>query len=174
MKCTDLLIKEHKIILRALYILENMAIRVENDQPIEPEDVDAMLHFLRAFGDDYHQAKEESALFPELRRSSHEQEGSLRHMLFEHDQERSLIEALQEASYTKNNIDFVYFANRLTALLRNHIQKEDSILFDIVERSLSAEQDDKVVAEFNKFQIDPGFLAKLRRLEWTYVRRRAA
>src|SRR5437867_10809564 len=115
MKSTDLLIKEHKIILRALDILEHMAICVENGEPVMSEDVDAVLHFLRVFGDDHHQAKEESALFPELMRSCQEQECSVRHMLFEHDQERSLIEALQDASHTKNRVDFVYFAHRLTA-----------------------------------------------------------
>jgi hemerythrin-like domain-containing protein len=150
-----------------------MAARVENEQPVETEDIQAVLRFLRAFADDHHQAKEESALFPELRRTSAAQEGPLRHMLFEHDQERSLVEGLEEALLTKKGMDFVHFANRITALLRNHIQKEDNILFDIVERSLSTEQDDKVVAEFNKFKTDLAFLTELRRLEWKYLRRAA-
>src|SRR5436309_1313654 len=32
MKCTDLLVQDHKIILRALNVIEHMAARVENDQ----------------------------------------------------------------------------------------------------------------------------------------------
>ena len=173
MKCTDLLIQDHKIILRCLDVLAHMAARVENDQPVETEDIQAVLRFLRAFADDHHQAKEESALFPELRCTSAAQEGPLRQMLFEHDQERSLVDGLEEALLTKRGMEFVHFANRITALLRNHIQKEDNILFDIVERSLSTEQDDKVVAEFNKFETNLAFLTDLRRLEWKYLRRAA-
>src|SRR5437016_7719032 len=152
MKCTDLLTQEHKIILRALDVLEHMATRVENDQPVEAQDVDTLLRFLRAFADEHHQAEEESALFPELMRSAGN-EGPLRHMIFEHDQERSLVEGLEDALRTKKGMEFVHFANRLAQLLRSHIRKEDNILFEIVERCLSIEQDERVTAELNKFQI---------------------
>ena len=174
MKCTDHLIQDHKIILRALDILDHMALRVANDQPVDAEDVRAILRFLRAFADDHHQAKEESALFPELTRLSAAQPGPRRQMLFEHNQERSLVEGLEEALYTKKGGDFVYFADRLTSLLRNHIRKEDKILFDIVERTLTRDQDERVTAEFAKFEFNPAPLADLRRLEWKYLRRGAS
>src|SRR5947199_9427785 len=86
MKCTDLLIQEHKIILRAMDVLDHMATRVENSQPVAPEDVETLLRFLRGFADDPHQAQEESALFPELLRTSAWTEDPLRHMVFEPDE----------------------------------------------------------------------------------------
>ena len=162
MKCTDLLIQEHKIILRALDVLDHMATRVENSQPVAPEDVETLLRFLRDFADDHHQAQEESALFPELRRTAAAHEQPVRHMLFEHEQERSLVEAIEDSVLTKKGMEFVLFANRLTSLPRNHIFKEDNILFEIVQRSLSPEQDEKVAAELNKFQINVELLADLR------------
>ena len=173
MKCTDLLMQEHKIILRALDILNDMAKRVGNDEPVAAEDVETLLRFLRAFADDLHPSKEESALFPELLRTSAANQPSLRQMVFEHDQERSLVEGLEDALYTKKGIDFVHFANRLIQLIRTHIYKEDKILFNIADRCLSAEQDARVTTELNKFQIDPVFLTDLRRLEWGYLRRAA-
>lgn len=173
MKCTDLLLKEHKIILRGLDILDHMADRVEQDQPVEPRDVETILGFLRVFADEHHQAEEESALFPELMRTSAANKGPLRQMTFEHDQERSLVEGLEDALRTKKGMEFVHFARRLTELIRTHIRKEDSILFPIVERSLSAEQDEHVMAQLRQFQMSPDFLADLRRLEWTYLRRTA-
>src|SRR5262245_32239712 len=97
MKCTDHLVKDHKVILRALNVLEAIAKRVEDNQPVASEDVETILRFLRAFADDYHQAKEESALFPELMRTSAANKGPLRHMIFEHDQERSLVGGLEDA-----------------------------------------------------------------------------
>jgi hemerythrin-like domain-containing protein len=173
MKCTDLLIQDHKTILRALDVLDEMAKRVDKEETVEREDVECILRFLRVFADDHHQAKEECALFPELRRVSSPEESSVRRMLFEHDQERSLVEALEEALHTRNRNEFVLFANRFGALIRNHIDKEDHILFEIVDRILSAEQDDIVVAEFDKFQVSPGLLDDLHCLESKYVQKAA-
>jgi hemerythrin-like domain-containing protein len=173
MKCTDLLIQDHKIILRALEVLDHVASRIANHQHLETEDVETLLRFLRIFADNHHQTKEESALFPELMRTASANQGPLRQMIFEHDQERSLVEGLEDALHTKKGMEFVHFADRLTSLIRTHIYKEDNILFEIAERSLSPEQDERVTAELNKFQIDPAFLADLRRLEWTYMGRTA-
>src|SRR5438067_1572819 len=130
MKCTDHLMQEHKVILGALNILEQMGLRVESHETVEMEDVEALLRFLRHFVDDHHQAMEESALFPELLRSSSQQNAALRHMLFEHDQERSLVCALEEALYTRKGQEFTHFANAFVTLIRSHIKKEDNILFD--------------------------------------------
>ena len=173
MKCTDLLVQEHKIILRGLDVLDHMADRLERDQPVETDDIETILRFLRLFADDHHQAKEESALFPELRRTSAGNQGPLLQMTFEHDQERSLVEGLEDALRTKRGKEFAHFARRLTELIRTHIRKEDHILFPIAERCLSEEQDERVTAELGQFQISMDFLADLHRLEWTYLRRTA-
>jgi hemerythrin-like domain-containing protein len=171
MKCTDLLIQDHKVILRCMDVLQEMATCVDNgEQPVE-EDIQTLLRFMRVFADAHHQLKEESALFPELRRNGSQQESPLRQMLFEHERERSMVEGLEDSMLLKKGSEFVFFANRLTTLIRNHIYKEDNILFEIVDQALSPEQDERVVAEFNKFQVDPSLLADLRRLEWKYLRK---
>jgi hemerythrin-like domain-containing protein len=166
--------QDHRIILRSLDVLEQMVIRLENGEQIDANDVHTLLHFLHAFADELHHLKEESALFPELMRTSHPQGGPLRHMLFEHDQERSLVGGLEDALRAKKNIEFILFANRLSSRVRNHIQKEDSILFPLAEALLSKKQDEKVVSEIAKFETDPTLLADLQRLEWTYIRKAAA
>ena len=171
MKCTDLLMQEHKVILRCLYVLEEMGCCIQRGEYIPQDDVKSVIGFLREFADDHHQAMEESALFPELMRTAAAQERALQHLLFEHDQERSLVEALQDALLTKKGMDFVEFGARLVELIRNHIRKEDTILFHIVENCLSTEQDEKIDAEFAKFKIDEKHLANLRHLEWEYLRK---
>lgn len=171
MNCIDHLMADHKVILRALDVLDHMAGRVQNGKPVESEDVQKLLRFLRAFADSYHQSKEECALFPELMRTSAANQGPLRQMIFEHDQERSLVEGLEDALYTKHGMDFVYFANRLTELIRTHIFKEDTALFEIARICLSAEQDQRVTEELNRFKTDLSLLDDLRSLEWRYVRR---
>jgi hemerythrin-like domain-containing protein len=173
MKCTDLLMQDHKIIVRALEILQEMATRVEAGRTVDAKDIETIVGFLRAFEDNYHQTKEESALFPELMRTTVGNESRLRHMIFEHDQERSLVQGLEDALHTQKGKDFVHFANSLVELIRTHIQKEDDILFPIADEALSKEQDESITSLFDKFEIDAGYFTDLRRLEWTYLKRAA-
>ena len=174
MKCTDLLVEDHKIILRAIDVLEQMAERVKNHQALEHDDVEILVRFLRSFADDYHQGKEESALFPELRRVLTAREGPVHRILFEHDQERSLVDGIEDALFTKKGPEFVQLAHRLIELMRDHVRKENDVLFTIVDRSLSAEQDQNVVAQFENFTVEAMFLRELSSLEAKYLRKRVA
>ena len=170
MKCTDHLMQDHKIILRALSVLQCLA-TIPTGEEIDQKDVSALLRFLRIFADEHHHGKEEDLLFPELMRSSEAQGGPLRHLLFEHDQERSLVAGLEEALRNNKRVEFFVLADRVTSRIRNHIEKEDSILFPILEALISKTQDDKISALFEQLQIDPELLADLHRLEWKYMRR---
>ena len=143
----------------------------ENGERIDQDDAATLLRFLRMFADEHHHLKEEGVLFPEVMRTSEAQGGPLRHLLFEHSQERSLVEGLEDALHIGKSSDFVLFANRLTDRVRNHIQKEDGILFPIIEVLMSSQLDEKVSSEFEKFQLDPGLLDDLRRLEAEYLRK---
>ena len=91
MRCTQLLMDDHKVILRALEILRAMATMTEQDQDVAPDDVHELLEFLRDYADESHQGKEESVLFPVLLNAKDRaQAGPTHAMIFEHDQERSL------------------------------------------------------------------------------------
>jgi hemerythrin-like domain-containing protein len=180
MKCTELLEKDHQIILRAVDVLEQMADEVKKGRSVDPRDIESIVRFLKEFEDEHHQTKEESALFPILAGCSTSQRAKLGQMLFEHDQERSLVEGLEEALKTKHGEDFVHFAQRLITLLRSHIKKEEFALFGLIEITLSDEQDSAVVAEFSKFdeQLESAsgkeLLKTLRMLEGKYPTRRSA
>ena len=168
MKCTDLLRQDHKVILRCLVVLQAMAER-ENGERIDQNDATTLLNFLREFADEHHHLKEESVLFPEVMRTSEAQGGPLRQLLFEHSQERSLVGGLDDARHTGKSSDFAFFANRLADRVRSHIQKEDGILFPILDVLISSQSDEKVTSEFEKFQLDPGLLDDLQRLESKYL-----
>ena len=64
MICTDILIQEHKMILRALDVLEAMAQKALEGGLSAREDVGELLEFLNRFADSFHQGKEEDVLFP--------------------------------------------------------------------------------------------------------------
>src|SRR5262249_23736516 len=169
-KCTDLLRQDHKIILRSVDILQRM-VEAENTERVDYNDVATLLRFLRIFADEHHHMKEESVLFPELMRISQAEAGPLRHLLFEHSQERSLVEELEDALRRTKTAEFVVSANRLIERVRNHIQKEDGILFPILDVVIPSGLDEKVRAEFEKFQLDFSLLDDLRRLESKYLKK---
>jgi hemerythrin-like domain-containing protein len=177
MKTTAFLMDEHKQILRALNVLEAMA-NCTDQESIDEHDVEQILRFLRVFADEHHQGKEEAVLFPAMVHATKPApRSSLNHMIFEHDQERSLVEGLEEALRTKKGKNFVYFAQRLVQILRTHIYKEDNILFELADEILSSEEDEKAATELQAYDRTWkdtalfGFLAELNRLEWKYLSR---
>jgi hemerythrin-like domain-containing protein len=169
--------QEHKLILRALDVLDTMAAAAEKNGRMDETDLARVLDFLRWFADAHHQAKEERILFPELRRAAASQGRPVEHMMLEHDQDRQLIEQIEAAVRIHRFDDFVKCADKLSTLLRNHIYKEDQILFEVTREALDAKTDDEVLARLNRFETDLDAqvlkekMEELRALEWKYLRR---
>jgi len=139
-------------------------------------DVEALLAVFRHFADEHHQTKEESILFPALRTASAVPNNApIKQMAFEHEQERSLIQALQDALRTRNQSEFAYFGNRLADVLGNHIYKEDNILFELAARTISSDLDRTLVQQMEDFDhsLSPGlqneWAQTVNRLEWKYL-----
>jgi hemerythrin-like domain-containing protein len=177
MKSTELLIQEHKLILRALDVLDAMSVSVGKEGTVDEGQAGRMLDFLRWFADAHHQAKEETILFPVLKSAAPSQNRPVEHMILEHDQERSLIEDIEKDLRLAKFSEFVASANRLSSRLRNHIYKEDRILFDTVDAVLSRAEDDAVFERLSRFdtaldkQVLEEKLKDLRSLEWEYLRK---
>jgi hemerythrin-like domain-containing protein len=177
--CTDLLMQEHRLILRAVYVLQAMAEQSSNFKLPEPVDVERLIRFFKKFADDHHQGKEESILFPALRASDNGKTGGpLRQMIYEHDQERSLVEGLEDALRTRNHADFTYYGSRLATILANHIYKEDHIFFNMIEKTISRPVDAALVAEMEAYDnCACGLSEEMSRLvndlEWKYLVRGA-
>lgn len=68
-------------------------------------------------------------------------------------------------------------ANRLSSTLRNHIYKEDRILFETVDALLGTRENDAVLDRLIRFdtaldkQVLEEKIGALRSLEWKYLRR---
>jgi hemerythrin-like domain-containing protein len=170
---------EHKLILCALDVLDAMSASAERNGKLDENDIGRVLDFLRWFGDAHHQAKEEAILFPALKVAAAEQTRPVQHMILEHEQERALIEQIEGAVRLSRIPDFVSCANKLSSTLRNHIYKEDRILFEIIREVLDAGTDTEVASRLNHFetaldqQLISTKLENLRSLEWKYLRRPA-
>jgi hemerythrin-like domain-containing protein len=156
-----------------------MSTRAIKDGTYNREDVEAILLILRVFGDDYHQAKEEGTLFPVFAAVCDRSEyAAVRHVLFEHEQDRSLIEGMEDAVHRSNAAQFAEYAQRLATILRNHIYKEDNILFEKINGALSKDDDARVVRDFEGFdrefqKKEQEIMHRLRVLEWKYLRKSA-
>jgi len=169
--------QEHKLILRALDVVDNMAGWAEKNGAVDDVDVGNILDFLRWFADAHHQVKEDTILFPAVKRAAASQGRAVEHMMLEHEQERVLIEQIETAVRLAKIPEFIAYANTLSSTLRNHIYKEDDILFEFVNNALNSEVDDSVAVQLEKF--DTSFdkevlsekISRLRALEWKYLRR---
>lgn len=163
--------------LRIADVLDSMSVRARDNSEFDVNDVEGIVHLLRKFGDELHQAKEEGALFPVFTSISDASEfAAVRHMLFEHEQDRALMSGMQNSIARSNAPQFAEYTSRLVTVLRNHIFKEDNILFDTINNHLSAADDARVISEFESF--DQAFqpqraqlMEQLRRLEWKYLRK---
>jgi hemerythrin-like domain-containing protein len=182
MKCKalELLIAEHKVILRSVDVLSAIAKQAEENQQLNKEDVREILEIFHTFADELHQGKEESALFPAFTAACNRADiDPVRHMVFEHEQDRSLIEGMENALLRSSPADFAKLAGRMANILRTHIYKEDHILFEIVDRALTPEDDRSVVSQFEQFDRDfklrgnDRLLQTLRKLEWKYLHKAA-
>src|SRR5215469_1295628 len=149
MRSTQLVIQDHIILRRGLDVVDGMLQKLESGQRIEIFDATVMLKFLRLFGDQYHQAMEESVLFPALLAAAPD-ECPLHQFVSEHGDERTLVAEIEEALMSRKGMAFFRGSRQLTGLLRAHCDREETILGQLAERCLSVEQDESVFAEFLK------------------------
>jgi hemerythrin-like domain-containing protein len=183
MKAIEELKKEHEGIMQMLLILEAVAGRLEREEPVPLDDLEAIVEFLAVFADRCHHGKEEKHLFPALEKSGLPPEGHpVETLLAEHRKGRELIAAMKrglsriKAGDAEGMQTFAEAASRYMDLLELHIEKENSILFPLAETRLAPRRDSELLDAFEKLEeeeIGPGrheaFHALLRRLKKTWL-----
>jgi hemerythrin-like domain-containing protein len=156
---TSVLRQEHDAILRMLEVTEEVARRLESGQAVPAETLGGLLDFFRLFADRLHHGKEEDLLFPLLEQKGMPREGGpVGVMLSEHEQGRALVRQMAEAttSYASGSEEagggWVGAARQYVALLRQHIDKENNVLFVMAENMLSADEQGELARQFEKVQ----------------------
>jgi len=179
---TEELSKEHEAILRMIGILLKMAGRLETGEPVEPDDADQAVEFIRVFGDKCHHGKEEGHLFPELEKAGLPRDrGPVAVMLAEHEEGRRFVEAMTRAVPGLRTGDqhaaaaFAAAARGYGDVLVQHIAKEDRVLFPMAAARLTVEQQKRLEEAFETVEetvVGGGrheeFCRLLERLEKTY------
>ncbi len=158
---TDILRKEHDAILQMLEVSDALARRLATDTPVEPERLTEMLEFFQTFADRCHHGKEEDLLFPLLERKGLMRAGGpVGVMLDEHEQGRALVQRMTDAAQAYNDHDatagrrYAEASRRYAVLLRQHIDKENQILFLLADRLLSPVEQDDLVRAFERVEVE--------------------
>lgn len=156
---TRVLRDEHDAILRMLEVTEAVARRLESGQTVPADTLGGLLEFFRLFADRLHHGKEEDLLFPLLEQKGVPREGGpVGVMLAEHEQGRALIRQMAGAStaYAEGSpeagADWVGPARQYVELLRQHIDKENNVLFVAAEKMLSADEQGELAKQFEAVQ----------------------
>ncbi len=159
MLATEVLRKEHDAILKMLEAAEEIATRLERKQEALPQHLGDLLEFFRLFADQCHHGKEEELLFPLLEKKGlPRQGGPIGVMLYEHDHGRALIAEMREAAeaFAAGNSEagarWAHAARRYIALLREHIHKENEILFRMAEQMLSETEQAELARQFDRVE----------------------
>ena len=158
-EATRVLRNEHDAILRMLDVAEETAGQLEAGKKVPGEILTGLLEFLRLFADQCHHGKEEDLLFPLMEKKGMPRDGGpIGVMLHEHEQGRALIRAMNEAAAAYNlgekaaGMNWAKPALAYVALLREHIFKENNILFMMAERMLSPEEQAQLAEEFERVE----------------------
>jgi hemerythrin-like domain-containing protein len=154
-KTSQDLIHEHKSILIALNVIEKMYERIQNDKVVDCSDIEDIIEFLKVFADKCHHGKEEKILFPALEEVGIKNEnGPIGVMLAQHKQGREYIKQMLGSTPNKtiNKNAFVSAASSYVNLLRNHIEKEDTILFPLSDVKLSPSKQIELWMDFEALE----------------------
>ncbi len=157
-KPTDILKEEHQNVLQKLDALEEVISHLD-----KKEEISAKLKELASFfKTDFwiHFAKEEEALFPEIEKFIPRDGGPTGMMLIEHEEVRNtnteIQAAIDEYLRDSDNLEAKGMIQRhgtsFIGLLRDHINKENNILFMMADMHLDQTQIDQVVRLFDEIE----------------------
>ena|SRR3989344_2798196 len=159
MKATKQLKEEHRGVLLALSILEEINKKLKKGEKVNPEHLDQLLEFIRVFVDKCHHSKEEDLLFPAMEKAGIPNEGGpIGMMLEEHNLGRNYVKnfakAIEDfkAGDPKAGKKIIENTNRYIALLRDHIDKEDNILYMMADMHLSPKKQTELLKQFDKVE----------------------
>jgi hemerythrin-like domain-containing protein len=156
---TQILRNEHDAILKMLDASEEVARQLDRSERVAPETLAGILEFFRVFADQCHHGKEEDLLFPALAaKGMPHQGGPIGVMEAEHEVGRSLIRQMAEAAHAyehgEQSSGFIWakVAREYAEFLRNHIAKENNVLFVMAERMLSPDEQSRLATEFARME----------------------
>jgi hemerythrin-like domain-containing protein len=153
----QVLMDEHQVILRGLDALEAYV----EKQDAEPADLALFVKFVQEFADACHHGKEEDILFKEMQAHGFPAAaGPLAVMMADHEEGRRLTGILKEAAGRAGKWSAAdrklirETACTYAAHLRQHIEKEDNVLYPMAKARLPAGAWEGLAERFESFEED--------------------
>ena len=157
----NILEKEHKVILMVISGAEREARRIRDENGLDMQRTARMIDFFRHFIAACHHAKEEEHLFVRLsERNLPDGSGLMEELAGEHREGSALIDRLEQAlgaveSDERGTLPAVgELLSSYAALIRRHIDKENHILFPLADRFLTPEENQVLIADFERIEED--------------------
>jgi hemerythrin-like domain-containing protein len=161
------LMAEHEVILAVVDAIQREADHIRGGSSADDSRVRQMLDFARNFADRCHHAKEEGQLFPAMRARG--AGGPLEVFLEEHEEGRRYLRTLATGASAGERATA---ARRYVAMLHDHIERENEVLFPMADGLLTPEEQGALARAYEDVEREvvgtgghAGLLATLARLE---------
>ena len=161
MEAIEILMREHRAIERVVEALDAAADRLEDGTSVRPGFFLEAAEFFAGFADGVHHRKEEDVLFDSLVEGGLPAgQGPVPVMRSEHEEARALTRGLREAARRLDGGDpgarsqVIAQARRYSALIRDHIAKEDQVLFPMAAGLLTPKAATTVLEGFRRQERD--------------------
>ncbi len=157
-KPTEILSDEHRVIERVLTAVEKLTHEPTRNSLDKWKEA---LLFFRQFADGCHHFKEEKVLFPALAEHGIADEGGpVGMMLMEHEEGRDHVRSMMtavdqlEAGNATAQDSLLSHARAYLTLLRQHIQKEDDVLFRMADEVIPEDQQKEMLKRFEEHEVE--------------------
>lgn len=154
---TQILRDEHQLILRVVGVFEDAIDSLVEGRTSGMEEISQCITFFRLFADACHHGKEEDVLFPELIETGMSREaGPIAVMLAEHRRGREFVRRMAEsleparAGDTDAAFELARAGRDYIDLIRQHIAKEDGILFVMADGLVSGARCERLCGAYRE------------------------
>ncbi len=152
-KATQDLRKEHDSIIHVLKIMDQVMSANNKEDIAKFKFGNELVYFLKIFADKCHHGKEENFLFEDLIRHGVQNEGGpIGVLLREHNQSREYIAMMNKSLESKEWTEFRAAAVKYRDLLKDHIEKENNVLFVMADQILDEAKQDELFEKFEQHE----------------------
>jgi hemerythrin-like domain-containing protein len=178
------LMNEHRLIEQCIDALVAFADELGRKGSTDKDELSRFVTFIREFADGCHHGKEEDILFAAMVEAGFPRNGGpIAVMLMEHDRGRAFVKELarlagKDGSWSEDDHEaLAEAAHGYANLLRQHIHKEDAILYPMAEQRLPPSVMERVAADCERYEAEKngsGEADRLQRLASELVTRHGA